>query len=148
MAPIVAAKVDPVRRLAIAILTLLPLVACGGDDESFCDRAEDFAREFEALESQFEGDELPTSEAFAEAADAIEALAEDAPDEVEDDLRTMVDGIREIAGALEDVDFSDPAAPGIVEAAERMQAVGEDLEDASQAVEAYLDTECGISFEE
>jgi hypothetical protein len=140
------------RRLAIALLPLLPLLACGGDDdessEAFCDRAEDFAREFEALEAQFEGDELPTAEAFDEAADAIEDLAEDAPDEVEDDLTTMVDGIREIADALEDVDFSDPAAPGLREAADRMQAVGEELESAGDNAEEYLQSECGISFEE
>jgi hypothetical protein len=146
---------DLVRRLrrapAIALLTLLPLLACGDDGDSteaFCDRAETFDQEFEEIEAEFESNELPTPEVFADGADAIEKLAEGAPDEVEDDLRTIIDGFDEIAAALDEVDLTDPAGTGVVEAAGRMQTVAEDIEGAVGRVEEFLQAECGISMSE
>jgi hypothetical protein len=144
------------RRLTVLFaVPLLALVSCGGDDddspEAFCDRAEAFDEEFRELESQFESDEMPTPEAFERAADSIEELAEGAPDEIEDDLRTMVEGIREVAGVLGDVDLSDPAAltdPALQELAPRMEELGEEMDTAGSNIEDYLQSECGLTFED
>jgi flavodoxin len=140
-----------VRRLAIVLLPLLPLVGCGDDGsstEAFCEQAEAFDERFEEIEAELESSEVPTAGVFADGADAIEELAEGAPDEVADDLQTIVDGFDEIAAALEEVDLTDPAGTGVVDAAARMQTVAEDIEAAVRRVEAFLETECEISLQE
>jgi hypothetical protein len=145
------------------VLPLLAVAAgCGGDDDDdasaagFCERARVFDEQFQEIEDQFEGEEVPTPDVFVDAGNAIEELADDAPGSIEDDLRTVADGVREIADVLEDidVDLSDPAAlrdPANAEAfqelGERMESLNQEVEGASNRVESYLADECGIDVD-
>ena len=106
-----------------------------------------------ALEEQFGGEEMPSSEAFEETADAIGGLAEDAPSAVKGDLETLADGVREIAEIFGDIDLSDPAALSdpentakLEEMGDRMEALDSEIGDASERVETYLQDECGLDI--
>lgn len=150
------------RRLAVLLtLPLLALVSCGGDDDDggsaagFCDRADTFDEQFAQLEEQFDGSETPSAEIFDQAADAIEDLADEAPSEIEGDMRTVSGGVREIAEIFGEIDLSDPEALSdpanagtLAELSERMETLGEEVEDASDRVETYLQDECGISIDD
>lgn len=106
-----------------------------------------------SLEEQFGGDEMPSSEAFDETADAIGGLADGAPSAIKGDLETLEDGVREIADIFGDIDLSDPAAlsdPANVEKLEQMgertEALDADIGEASERVETYLSDECGLDI--
>ena len=150
------------RRLAV--LLLVPVLAlgagCGGDDDddvsasgSFCDRARLLDRQMTTLEAQFEGEEMPSGEAFEETADAIGGLADGAPSAIKGDLETLEDGVREIAEIFGDIDLSDPAALSdpenmaqLEQMGERMEALDTDISAASERVETYLSDECGLDI--
>lgn len=149
------------RRLAV--LLLVPVLAlgagCGGDDDdvssggSFCDRARLLDRQMQTLEEQFGGDEMPTSEAFDETADAIGDLADGAPSAIKGDLETLSDGVREIAVIFSEIDLSDPAALSDPENAEkleqmseRMEALDSEIGDSSERIEDYLADECNLDI--
>jgi hypothetical protein len=155
------------RRLALVLV--LPVLVfgagCGGDDDddggsvaasvsgsgSFCDRAESVQAEFDSLDSEFSGSELPSGDVFDRAADAIADLADDAPSEIKADLETVADGVREIADLFGEVDLSDPEAlndpdnaEALQEMSTRMGELDEKVTGASDRVETYLKDECGI----
>lgn len=150
------------RRLAV--ITLVPLLAlgagCGGDDDDvnasgggFCDRARALDAEMTALESQLDGDEMPSREEFDQTADAIGDLADDAPDEVKGDLETLAAGVREVADIFGEIDLNDsealadPAnAETLQEMSERMDALDESVGESSERVEEYLADECDIDI--
>lgn len=150
------------RRLSVILL--VPVLAlgagCGDDDDAsaggdFCDRARLLDAQMSSLENEFEGDDIPSSEVFDEAADALGDLADGAPSEIKGDLETLADGVREIAEIFGDIDLSDPEALSDPENAEQLQAMGERMEeldatvgDASDRVEAYLADECGIEIDD
>jgi hypothetical protein len=144
------------RRLAVLLaLPLVALVSCGGDGADFCEQATAFDEQFAELEEQFDGDELPTAEAFEQAAAAIDDLADDAPEEIEGDMRTVSGAVREIAEIFGEIDLSDPEAltdpanaGALAELNERMESLGGEVEEASNRVEAYLEEECDISVDD
>lgn len=83
---------------------------------------------------------------FGALADALGGFADDAPDDVADDLEVLAEGYAAADEALggEPVDFSDPT----VFASEDFQAVGEifgseEFTNASDAVSEYFSAECG-----
>ena len=45
---------------------------------------------------------------FDETAEQLEAIADDAPDEIEDAMSVLAEGYAEIAEVFQDIDFSDP----------------------------------------
>lgn len=160
------------RRRA-AVFLLLPFLAlgaaCGGDDDDdssasggggggggdFCDRATLIDERFNELDETFAGTDLPTSEVFDEAANAIGDLADGAPDEIKEDLEIVADGIREIAEVFGEIDLSDPEAMSDPANLEALTAMGERMEEldvrvsaSSDRVEAYLRDECGIETDD
>lgn len=120
----------PIMLILAGALALVP-AACGGDDDGggsasgFCDLARDYDEEF--------ADSEPSD---AEAKDALDRLADAAPDEISDDVQSVVDALDAIQEA-----GTDP---------ERLAALEEELagtEEASARVETFLDEECGIAPE-
>lgn len=148
------------RRLAALLLVpLLALVAgCGDDDDaaggSFCDRAQAVDRQFDALDEEFGGNDLPSAAALDEAADVIADLADGAPDEIQGDLTTFADGIREIVDLFAEIDLTDAEALSDPENAaalqamnERMEGLDAEMDEATENVGRYLQDECGIDIE-
>ena len=148
------------RRTAAALLLLLPgFAACGSDDDteagSFCDRADLVEDRFADIEEGFEASEVPDPEIFEQAAVTLEDLADGAPGEIEDDLRTIADGARRIGEVFAEFDFSDEAAladpanaEALAEIGKEMSQLGADVESATSAVEEYIESECGVSVAE
>lgn len=90
------------RILVLAVLLALVMVACnGGDAQAFCD-------------SQATLEDLDPSD--AEAADRLSELADEAPDEIAEDVQTVADGLEAVNAGEQP---EDPAA--IQEAAQNVQ---------------------------
>lgn len=153
------------RRAAAAllVLVLVPVAGCGDDDDdgsaasagSFCERAGLVEERFAELEASFEGTEVPDASVFETAADTLEDLADGAPEEIADDLGTIADGSRRVGEVFSEFDFNDqeamadPAnAEALGEIASEMEQIGEDVESATAEVEAYLESECGVSLDD
>jgi hypothetical protein len=125
---------SPARRrmrwAAVSLVGALSLVgaACGDDDDGGDEAAgggEDFCQTMQELEDrEFEGEE-PTEEEIAAVFDEMEDL--DPPAEIEESWNRMMDATRRA--------FADPAsAPDLTD----------EIDQASQEVEAYLREDCGI----
>jgi hypothetical protein len=143
----VAATVGGVRRLVIVPVLLVAMACGGGDDtEAFCEDAQDIDEVFASL--ALDGEALPEAAPFEDAADVVDALAEDAPEEVQGDLGTIADGFRQIATELEETDFTGPLGNEIRDAAARVQAVAEDIQASADRVEAFIAEECSPDDEE
>jgi hypothetical protein len=79
-------------------------------------------------------------EAYATAHETLSAV--DPPPEIAGDWATITDFIGALAGALQTVDSSDPAAVGAVFGTEEMQADAAAATAASDRVDRYLTEEC------
>ena len=135
---------------------MLPLAvaACGGDDldvAAFCERA----RSLDDLDQVFESEDLPDADAFAQQAEEVAALAEDAPDEVAGDLEVIAGALAEIAGVVINRDLSDPSSltdpadpAAITELAAELESLAEDVERAQAGVDGYLEQECGLTVDD
>jgi hypothetical protein len=122
--------------IGVAASVALVLAGCGGSDsggdiEAFCDQ-------IRALDAAGEA----AGEDLATAAEQFDALTDDAPDDIEDDLRIVVDAF----GELDEIDEDDPASfelffeiferPDFVAAIETLEQFGVDecgLEPATDA---------------
>lgn len=157
--------------VALLAALALVLAACGDDDaESVADAADDAETAAEdaaedAIDAGLGGDcgflgkiagtgfdeSLDPSAALTDpdAGDVYGALAEQfrevaeaAPDEIEDALRTMADGFDEFGEAFEGVDFSDPASMD----PEKLEGLGEgfgaEFEKAADEVEGWFTENC------
>lgn len=158
--------------LALSALLVTGLAACGDDDGGDGDALEDVGSDGGDDTTTTEGDDEPDlgdlglageCEVFAEAAlafgaafggddseanfgdlaDAMEAFADDAPDEIADDLSILADAYRDFDEALGDLDLSDPEAfsdPRFAEAG----AVFSDpaVVEASENVTAFTEANC------
>jgi len=100
-----------------AVLSLGTLTACGGGGDDFCDQAKDAESQFEDLD--------PTE---SEQLDAFNELVDSAPDEIKSEMENL-------AGAFEDVDNLQNMDPAQLE----------DLEQDSNKITEYLETECDIN---
>ncbi len=134
----------------IAVLALTPLLlapaACGNDDgpggpiAAFCDQAEALG-DFGA--SIAPGD----PGALADGVDRIEALADDAPEEISDELRALTVAISSFAANLARADPADPQAQ--LDAVRSLfdDVNGQALDEALGAVQDFSQRECGIDPE-
>jgi hypothetical protein len=86
---------------------------------------------------------------YEENAARLTALAEKAPEEIQDAMATISEAFDEMAAALEDVDLSDPQAfadPDVQEAFADLEPVfDEEYEEASQTVSDYASENCSGS---
>lgn len=75
-----------------AVLSAAVLTGCGGSSEG---STEDFCASYESLEAQSE--DMTSAESLAE----VESLAENAPSEIEDDVKVVKDASDQLSEALE-----------------------------------------------
>ena len=161
-------------RFGILVLTGSLLVACGGDDEAVSalrngeapgedgdpdggtleregDRGKEdaFCAEAAGIEERMAGlqEDMPTGEQLDEVSATFQGLAEDAPDEVADDMDTLARALAELADVFERIDFQDPEALQVLEEeSARLEEEFGDLGAAGENVETYLREECGIDI--
>lgn len=126
----------PLALLTLAALPLASLVACGDDDEGGGEAAASGPERYCELSADLEAAPDPTAdlpedadeqdaeeavrESFRESEDTIDALEEAAPDEIVDDVRTLVETVREFidGGSLEDAGTNEE----VTEATGRIEA--------------------------
>jgi hypothetical protein len=84
---------------------------------------------------------------FEGSAEQLEAIADEAPEEIQDAMATLAEGFAEFAEVLQDVDLQDPqsfADPDVQAALEDLEAVfDEEYEQAGETVSAYVADNCG-----
>jgi hypothetical protein len=77
----------------------------------------------------------------------LEAIADEAPEEIQDAMDTISEGYAELAEAFRDVDLTDVqsfADPEVQSAIEDLQAVfDEDYQEAAETVSDYISENCG-----
>lgn len=89
----------------------------------------------------------PGSESdVGDSAAQLEAIAAEAPEEIQDAMATISDAYAQMADALKDVDLQDPQSytdPEVAAALEDLSSVfDEDYEQASQTVSDYVTDNC------
>lgn len=113
-----------------AMAGLLGVAGCASEQEQWCERVEEEAPGLgRTIDSGGEErgllDALPT----------LEALAEDAPDDVRDDWRTLVDALRELDDAVEAEDEKAIASASL-------RLASPDVQDAADSVEQQARDVC------
>jgi hypothetical protein len=149
--------------VAAASLGLGLLTACGSDDggdkaggsANYCDDLKTAKKEVDALKGGDFSDLKKTT-------DAMHKLADEAPDEIKDDWKTLVDGIDQIIAALKKagLDDADMATlqsgqiPDGVDTHALQQLMSEiqklntqDFQKASDAITKHAKDECGIDLQ-
>ena len=117
----------------------------GNDEDRFCAEAADLEDRLGSLQGG--GDRLPSAEQFTEVSAGFEDLAEDAPDEVADDMRTIAGALTALGEVFERIDIQDPESlEALEEESARLEEQFGDLEAAGENVETYLKEECGIDL--
>ena len=106
--------------VAAAALTITVLAGCGGSD--FCDTGEEEFADVSGISPTDPGDVTTIREKF-------EALRDEAPAEIEDDLDVVVDGLTVVENAADD-----PAALANFDNAAYTEAL--------QNIERYVDENC------
>jgi hypothetical protein len=116
----------------------------GSGGDAFCGQAQDFEGVFGG-ESFTNTDPASLKDDYAKAQDALDELADKAPDEIKADVQTLSNALSTLIEVFESVDYDftklaqDPAA-----AAKLQEFDSQELTDASARVEAYLTQVCGI----
>ncbi|GAB3198473.1 hypothetical protein GCM10027261_26020 [Geodermatophilus arenarius] len=153
-------KLRPVRAGVAAVLGIVLLASCSGDDggsgdgggsaadspatsspaedtagEDFCTRAADLDQRVEAAVDEAGGD-TSVPDVFRQLAEEMRDIT--APEAIADDWDTMRTGLDRMADAVADLDLTDADSVAALEEA------GNGLDTASDDVEAYLRDECGI----
>jgi hypothetical protein len=148
---------DKVVLAAAATLLAGVLSGCGGgggDTEAYCDNLDQAKTDIEALSAQDIGK-------FDQAFETIHQVAEDAPDEVQDDWKVLDDALTEIETALEDagLELSDLGGlqsgqipEGVDQAkllalGEKVQSIASDeVEQAGDNIQKHAKDECDIDL--
>jgi hypothetical protein len=145
-------------RLVLGGAAVVLLAACGGDggesagepattqdaadgsaaesgDSEFCTRAAGIDERVEAALTDL-GDDASLSDTLRELGTELRSV--EAPAAIADDWEALAGGLDRLAGALTDVDLTDPDSLTTLDELEG------DLDTASGNVDAYLRDECGI----
>ncbi len=166
-------------RLALVALLALTGAACGGDDDGGDDGAtEDVTTDGGGADDGGDGGDdgdlaaglldedcqfllagaylnplaaaVPGSDVdFDESQEQLQAIADEAPDEIEDAMETLAEGFAAMAEAFEDIDLSDPQAfadPDLQsELAELEEVFDDEYEAAGETVNDYIEESCSAA---
>ncbi|QGG95751.1 hypothetical protein [Actinomarinicola tropica] len=134
------------RRLAALVAAAIVLVAGCSDEpstEAFCDAAEATVAAGPLFPSRTDGEPVPEPRAL----DALEALAESSPDEIDGDVDVLV---REATALLVEAEArldASTSTSGTTEAPATIDRPSRAEVDAAQRdVVAYAEAECGIDL--
>ena len=83
----------------LAVLLLVPLVGCAGEQETYCDAV---AEEKQTLEDLSAGADDPEAGTLSETIAVFERLQQDAPDDMVDEWDTYVTALQALEKALDD----------------------------------------------
>ncbi len=141
------------KRLIPLIAAFIPLslAACGGGDETpktakegdaFCKAAQEASDASDEVDFE-SGDADALKKAIDDSLSSGKAAADKAPADIADTVKTVNDGQEELAKVFEDNNYDITA----VIADEKFIALTEDEEitDASDELDQYLDDKCGIA---
>jgi hypothetical protein len=136
------------RAVALTVAGAFALAACGDDGggsvEAFCESAQEVA---DNTQDPFDTDSPEDFVAELEKQrDAVNAAADNAPDEISDDAQTAAEYFAEVSDALAAVDPTDQAA--VEEASAPFDEVDPEVEAAGESVGEFALTECGIDLDE
>jgi hypothetical protein len=135
------------RAVALTVAGAFALAACGDDGggsvEAFCESVQEVA---DNDQDPFETDSREDFVAELEKQrDAVNAAADNAPDEISDDAQTAAEWFAEVSDALAAVDPTDQAA--LEEAFASLDGEGDpEVEAAAESVNEFALTECGIEL--
>lgn len=133
-------------KLALMIVPMLALAACGGDDdaassqEDWCATAEQIDAD-SVLADAFAGEDEARA-ALEEFQSLIDDAAEQAPDEILADVNTVADGTDRLVAILDDVDGD--VADLDAGALDGLGSLGAEMTDASARIVEFNVRECGI----
>jgi hypothetical protein len=133
-------------------MTPAVLIACGGDGvpetaepgDEFCELAEVAKERGDDIDDVDFTDSGDVEDVFADALEASEAAATEAPKDIADDFNERLELQREVVALLEDYDYD------MIEAFEDedLLELGEDLDQVGEDVDAYLEDKCDIEIDE
>lgn len=137
------------------------LTGCGGDDNSasaYCDTMKDASE----LITSFTGNaSTPDFDEIQDFVDKAKELADQAPAAVEDDWKTMVGGMDDLAAALDEVGLKLEDLGGMLTGempegidqeqllalGEKLQGLaGEEMTKAGEAIGEHAEKECGLKL--
>ncbi|MEO8092593.1 MAG: hypothetical protein ABI726_07800 [bacterium] len=129
---------------ALAGTAVLALAGCGGDDESdvqaFCDQAQEAQASSASLAAPLASGDLDAAKvAMDEVTGQLEAVADEAPDEISDDFEVVTSYNTNLNDQLQQAE-SPKELSGVLQ---EVSADSADVEEASASVKAYIDENCG-----
>ena len=130
---------------ALAGTAVLALAGCGGDDDgdlqAFCDQTLKAQASSEAINAaEEEQDFNALKAAIAQSDEQLQAVAEEAPDEISDDFAAVAGYTADLNDQLQGAEsFAD------VELPEELQSGGVAVEEAGNNIQAYTAENCDES---
>jgi hypothetical protein len=115
-------------------------VAKGDPDSDFCDSARKFSKDFNDTGDADTPEEQKA--VFKDLRSAIDTLEDEAPDEIEDDVKVVADAFRESDDLLKKYDYDFTKVPE--EEASKISINDPEVTASSDRVESYFEKTCGI----
>ena len=131
------------KKLVALLCLAVPLLAgCGGGDEGdeFCELAKQYEADFE--DSGDATDAGAIEKELQELTAAIDDLADEAPEEIDEDTKTLAAAFDEYDDLLSKYDYDFAKVPEAEIREIRIQSP--DVQAASERLESYFEKDCGM----
>ena len=127
---------------ALAGAAVLALAGCGGDDgdvEAFCDQADEAQALGADLAAPLQGGDLDSAkQAIDEASAKLDEVADQAPDEISEDITTVTDYVNDLNDSIQDA----KSPEDLLKLSQDLQANAEEVTEAGNNVETYITENC------